>query len=137
MTADNLHPTLQALAELPTYTMSSRAPLDALARLAAAAGYEARGERVQAEHHLGMALGILSRGGESPNVTVAEVEGLLRLIAAIARGTPPDRARAVEPLRRRCTGRVIGPHGVIERCDRPAEEGEAFCARCARRHPRI
>ena len=45
----------QALDELGTYTMSSGAPMDALARLAAAVGYEARGDRVQAEHHLGMA----------------------------------------------------------------------------------
>jgi hypothetical protein len=60
----------QALDELPTYTMSSRAPLDALARLAAAAGY-----------------------GESPTVTVAEAEGLLRLIAAIAKGTPKPAQR--------------------------------------------
>ena len=44
----------QALDELGTYTMSSRAPMDALARLAAAVGYEARGDRVQAEHHLGL-----------------------------------------------------------------------------------
>lgn len=126
---------LQALDELGTYTMSSRAPLDALARLAAAAGYEARGEHVQAKHHLGMALGILSRGGESPAVAVAEVEGLLRLIAAIARGTP--KAAPVQPAARRCGGRVVGPHGVIERCARPAEDGEALCAPCAQRHPRI
>jgi len=62
----------QALDELPTYTMSSKVPLDALARLAAAAGYEARGavaDRVMSEHHLGMALSIFSRGGESPDVT--------------------------------------------------------------------
>ena len=125
----------QALDELGTYTMSSRAPLDALARLAAAAGYEMRGERVQAEHHLGMALGILSRGGESPSVTVAEVEGILRLIAAIARGTP--KAAPVQPAPRRCTGRIVGPHGMIERCAQPAEDGENLCAPCARRYPRI
>lgn len=125
----------QALIDLPTYTMSSRAPLDALARLATAAGYEARGERVQAEHHLGMALSIFSRGGESPTVTVAEAEGLLRLIAAIARGTP--KPAPVQPAPRRCGGRVVGPHGMIERCGRPAEDGEELCAPCARRHPRI
>lgn len=128
-------PAMQALDDLATYTMSSKAPLDALARLAAAAGYEARGERVTAEHHLGMALSILSRGGESPDVTVAEVEGLLRLIAAIARGTP--KPAPAQPAPRRCGGRVVGPHGMIERCGRPAEDGETMCAACARRHPRI
>ena len=97
---------MQALDELATYTMSSKAPRDALARLAAAAGYEARGERVTAEHHLGMALSILSRGGESPDVTVAEAEGLLRLIAAIARGTP--KPAPAQPAPRRCGGRVVG-----------------------------
>lgn len=101
---------MQALIDLPAYTMSSRAPLDALARLAAAAGYEARGERVQAEHHLGMALGILSRQENHREVSVAEVEGLLRLIAAIARGTP--KAAPVQPTPRRC-------------------------ATCARRQPRV
>lgn len=78
----------QALEDLATYTMSRPLPLDALVRLAASVGYEARGERVQAEHHLGMALGIFSRGGESPLVSITEVEGLLRLIAALAQGAP-------------------------------------------------
>ena len=126
---------LPELEELPIYTMASKAPLDALARLAAAAGYEARGERVTAEHHLGMALSILSRGGESPDVTVAEAEGLLRLIAAIARGTP--KPAPAQPAPRRCGGRVVGPHGMIERCGRPAEDGADLCVPCARRHPRI
>ena len=127
----------QALDELATYTMSSRAPLDALARLAAAAGYEARGERVQAEHHLGMALSILSRGGNSPDVTVAEVEGLLRLIAAIAKGTTKPEPIPILPALHRCAGRVVGAHGAIERCSREVEDGETLCASCARRHPRI
>jgi len=106
--------------------------------LAAAAGYEARGavaDRVMSEHHLGMALSIFSRGGESPDVTVVEAEVLLRLIAAIARGTP--KPAPVQPAPRRCGGRVVGPHGVIERCGRPAEDGEVMCAACERRHPRI
>lgn len=136
MPIDTVHPALQALAELPTYTMSSRAPLDALARLAAAAGHEARGERVTAEHHLGMALSILSRGGDAPLVTVSEVEGLLRLVAAIARGTPKP-VQPVQPAQRRCAGRVVGPHGMIERCGGEAEDGEMLCAKCERRHPRI
>jgi len=41
------------------------------------------------------------------------------------------------PAPRRCAGRVVGPHGMIERCGRPAEDGETYCAPCARRHPRI
>lgn len=126
---------MQALVDLPTYTMSSRAPLDALARLAVAAGYEARGERVQAEHHLGMALGILSRQENHREVTVSEVEGLLRLIFTIAMGTPPQ--APVRPAPRRCAGRIVGSHGMIERCGRPAEDGEDLCAPCARRHPRV
>lgn len=124
---------LQALEDLPTYTMASKAPMDALARLAAAAGYEARGERAQAEHHLGMALGILSRGGESPAVTVAEVEGLLRLIAAIALGTPKPAPVALLAALHRCRGRVIGAHGSVLRCDRSVDDGETYCARCATR----
>ena len=115
----------------PTY------PLDALARLAAAAGYNARGERVMAEHHLGMALGIFSRGGESPAVTLAEAEDLLRAIEAVARGplkTNPA-PRVIEAPR--CRGRVVGPYGVLDRCDRLTEDGETLCASCARRHPRI
>lgn len=125
----------QALDELATYTMSAKFPLDALARLATAAGYEARGERIQAEHHLGMALGIFSRGGESPQVTITEVEGLLRLIAAIAKGTP--KPAPMQPAPRRCAGRVVGTHGIIDRCSRDAEDGETLCASCARRHPQI
>lgn len=116
----------------PTY------PLDALARLAAAAGYNARGERVMAEHHLGMALGIFSRGGESPAVTLAEAEDLLRAIEAVARGplkTADPPRRAIEAPR--CRGRVVGAHGVLDRCDRLTEDGETLCASCARRHPRI
>lgn len=128
---------LQALADLPSYTMSRAVPLDALARLAAAAGYGARGERVQAEHHLGMALGIMSRGGKSPQVTVAECEGLLRLIAAIALGEPaqptPQAAQPAVVTRDRCQGRVVGPHGVLGRCDRWAVDGERFCRSCATR----
>jgi len=71
---------LQALDELPAYTLSGKFPLDALARLATAAGYGARGDdsmnRAQAEHHLGMALGILSRGDNRQAVTVNEVGGV-------------------------------------------------------------
>ena len=125
----------QALDELGTYTMSSRAPMDALARLAAAVGYEARGDRVQAEHHLGLVLGILSRQENHRQVSVVEVEGLLRLIFTIARGAPPQ--APVRPARRLCAGRIVGPHGMIERCGRPAEDGEEMCAACERRHPRI
>ena len=126
---------MQALVDLPTYTMSSRAPLDALARLAVAAGYDARGDRAQAEHHLGMALGILSRWENHREVSVAEVEGLLCLIAAIARGTP--KPAPAPPTPRRCAGRIVGPHGMIERCGQPAEDGENLCAPCARRYPRV
>lgn len=110
-------------------------PLDALSRLATAAGYEARGDRVQAEHHLGMALGILSRQENHREVAVAEAEGLLRLIAAIAKGIP--KPAPMLPASRRCAGRVVGAHGIIDRCNRDAEDGETPCASCARRHPRI
>ena len=45
-------------------------PVDALARLAVAAGYTARGDdpvnRALAEHHLGMALSIFSRAANRP-----------------------------------------------------------------------
>ena len=118
----------------PTY------PLDVLARLAVAAGYNARGtvtDRVQAEHHLGMALGMLSRGGDSPAVTLAEAEDLLRAIEAIARGplkTDPA-PRVIEAPR--CRGRIVGAHGVINRCTRPAEDGETLCVRCAAIRPPI
>lgn len=122
----------QALDDLQSYVMSRPLPLDALARLAAAVGFEARGERVQAQHHLGMALSIFSRGGESPLVSVTEVEGLLRLIAALAQGAPRPAATTRSLDVRRCAGRVVGPHGVLERCTRPVTDGERYCARCAR-----
>lgn len=127
----------QALEDLPSYTMSRPLPLDALVRLAAAVGYEARGERVTADHHLGMAIGIFSRGGDAPLVSVTEVEGLLRLIASIAQGAPRPAATTRSIEVRRCAGRVVGPHGVLERCTRPAEDGETMCARCESRHPRV
>lgn len=130
-------PAQAALDDLPAYVMSRPLPLDALARLATAVGYTARGDQVMADHHLGMALSIFSRGGESPLVSVSEVEGLLRLIAAIARGAPRPAATTRSLDVRRCAGRVVGPHGVIERCTRPAEDGETMCARCASRHPRV
>ena len=127
-----------ALDDLPAYVMSRPLPLDALARLATAAGYTARGDQVMADHHLGMALSIFSRGGESPLVSVTEVEGLLRLIAAIAQGAPRPAATTTRSIEaRRCAGRVVGNHGVLERCTRPAQDGEQLCARCASRHPRI
>lgn len=112
-------------------------PLDVLARLAVAAGYNARGDRVQAEHHLGMALGMLSRGDNRQVVTLAEAEELLRAIEAIARGplkTDPA-PRVIEAPR--CRGRIVGAHGVINRCARPAEDGETMCARCAAIRPPI
>ena len=112
-------------------------PLDVLARLAVAAGYNARGDRVQAEHHLGMALGMLSRGDNLQVVTLAEAEELLRAIEAIARGplkTDPA-PRVIEAPR--CRGRIVGAHGVINRCARPAEDGETLCVRCAAIRPPI
>ena len=130
-------PAQTVLDDLPAYVMSRPLPLDALARLATAAGYTARGDQVMADHHLGMALGIFSRGGESPLVSITEVEGLLRLIAALAQGAPRPAATTRSIDVRRCAGRVVGPHGVIERCTRPAQDGETMCARCASRHPHI
>ena len=130
-------PAHTVLDDLPAYVMSRPLPLDALARLATAAGYTARGDQVMADHHLGMALGIFSRGGESPLVSITEVEGLLRLIAALAQGAPRPAATTRSIDVRRCAGRVVGPHGVIERCTRPAQDGETMCARCASRHPHI
>lgn len=58
-------------------------PLKALGHLAAALGYEERGQRAEAEFYLGLALAKL--GDE--RVAPASVAGLLRLIAAIAQGT--------------------------------------------------
>ena len=63
--------------------MNVALPLDALGDLAAAAGYEARGARAEAEFYLG--LGLAKLGDE--RVAPASVAGLLRLIAAIAQGT--------------------------------------------------
>lgn len=122
---------LQALDDLPAYVMSRPLPLDALARLATAVGYTARGDQVMADHHLGMALGILSRWENKREVSVSEVEGLLRLIATIAQGAPRPAATTRSIEARRCAGRVVGPHGVLERCTRPAQDGERYCARCA------
>lgn len=124
-------PAQTVLDDLPAYVMSRPLPLDALARLATAAGYTARGDQVMADHHLGMALGIFSRGGESPLVTVSEVEGLLRLIATIAQGAPRPAATTRSIEARRCAGRVVGNHGVLERCTRPVTDGERYCTRCA------
>jgi len=110
-------------------------PVDALARLAVAAGYTARGDdpvnRALAEHHLGMALSIFSRGGESPAVTVAEAEGLLRLIAAIAQGTPKSEQKRQLEEPSQCVGRVVGPYGMIERCPRAVRDAGDLCAQDA------
>jgi len=58
-------------------------PLDALADLAAAAGYEDRGARAEAELYLGFALAKMGHGVVAP----AAVAGLLQAIYSLARGT--------------------------------------------------
>ena len=58
-------------------------PLKALGHLAAALGYEARGQRAEAEFYLGLGLAGLPYDLVAP----ASVTGLLRFIAAIAQGT--------------------------------------------------
>ena len=97
-------------------------PVDALARLAVAAGYNARGtqiDRVNAEHHLSIFLSILNRDAEKlPRVTIADAEQMMLEVFNVARGTPPPAAPAL-PAPRRCAGRVVGAYGVIERCGRP------------------
>ena len=79
--APNLPRPLAMLHDLPANALTF--PLNALGDLAAAAGYEARGARAEAEFYLGLGLAKL---GDEP-VTPASVAGLLRLIAAIAQGT--------------------------------------------------
>jgi len=124
-------PAQTVLDDLPAYVMSRPLPLDALARLATAAGYTARGDQVMADHHLGMALGILSRWENRREVTVAECEGLLRVIAAIAQGAPRPAATTRSITTLTCAGRVVGDHGALVRCTRPAQDGERYCTRCA------
>ena len=79
--APNLPRPLAMLHDLPASALT--APLDALGDLAAAAGYEARGARAEAEFYLGLGLAKLA----DERVAPASVAGLLRLIAAIAQGT--------------------------------------------------
>lgn len=76
---------LAMLHALPAAALT--APLDALGDLAAAAGYEARGARAEAEFYLGLGLAKL---GREP-VTPASVAGLLQTIYRIAAGTAPVR----------------------------------------------
>ena len=68
---------LTGLGDLPAL------PLDALADLAAAAGYEDRGDRAAAELYLGFGLAKIGHGVVAP----AAVAGLLRLVYTLARGT--------------------------------------------------
>jgi len=63
--------------------MNVALPLDALADLAAAAGYEDRGDRAAAELYLGFALAKMGHNIVAP----AAVAGLLRMIYTLARGT--------------------------------------------------
>lgn len=83
MTPAMLKPTMTTRALDLQLAMTTAAPFDALADLAAAAGYEDRGDRAAAEFYLG--LGLAKLGDE--RVAPASVAGLLRLIAAIAQGT--------------------------------------------------
>ncbi len=64
--------------------MTTAAPLAALADLAAAAGYEDRGARAEAEFYLGLAMAKLG----DALVTPGNVAGLLQTIYEIARGSP-------------------------------------------------
>ena len=64
-------------------------PVDAWARLAAAAGYNARGThsaRVVAEHHLGMFLSMVSQSGNAPLVTMDEAMQMMQAVFSVARG---------------------------------------------------
>lgn len=94
-------------------------PVDALARLATAAGYNARGtqiDRAAAEHHLSMFLGILNReSNHLPYVTIADAEQMMLEVFGVARGTPITPAPlAVAPR----------PPGVCSICGRPWEHGQ-------------
>ena len=105
-------------------------PVDALARLAAAAGYNARGtwgDRVVAEHHLGMFLGMLSRDQDLlPRVTIADAEQMMLEVFAVARGTPITAAPpAVAPR----------PPGVCSICGRPWVDGQ--CTFMPDQHTRL
>ena len=122
--------------------MTLRIRQDAWARLAAAAGYNARGthnDRVQAEHHLGMFLGIVSRGGDAPLVTMEEAKEMMLEVFGVAYGQEslpqPDTKLIQEP--RRCSARVVGRHGVIERCQNAAINGESMCRRCSKINPSV
>lgn len=64
--------------------MTTAVPLNALADLAAAAGYEDRGARAEAEFYLG--LGMVKLGDDL--VTPGSVAGLLQMIYELARGSP-------------------------------------------------
>lgn len=110
---------IQALNDLPAAS-DLPVPLDVLARLAIAAGHEARNtrtDRVQAEHHLGMAVSMLSRGGESPLVTITQAKDLLLLIATITFG---NQNPALE------LGMIVvapRPEGRCSICGRPWRNG--------------
>lgn len=63
--------------------VKSAVPLNALAALAAAAGYEDRGDRASAEFYLGLGMARLDHTLVEP----ASFTGLLQTIYALARGT--------------------------------------------------
>ena len=84
--------------------MTLRIPQDAWARLAAAAGYNARGthnDRVQAEHHLGMFLGIVSRGGDAPLVTMEEAKEMMLEVFGVAVEYFPPNDELINEVNRR------------------------------------
>lgn len=64
--------------------MTAAVPLNALANLAAAAGYEARGARAEAEFYLGLAM--VKLGDDL--VTPGSVADFLQMIYKIAQGAP-------------------------------------------------
>lgn len=72
--------TLDVLSSVPL-------PLKTLGHLAAAAGYEARGQRAEAEFYLGLGLAGLPYDLVAPD----SVAGLLQTIYRIAAGTAPVR----------------------------------------------
>jgi len=96
-------------------------PLDALAHLAAASGFDERGSRPEAELHLGIAISLLSCGGQPPQVTLGEVKSLLTTIHGIAYGAPRV---------------VIASLPVLCTCGRPALAPGGICQQCTDRYER-
>ena len=86
-----------------------------------------------------MFLGIVSRGGDAPLVTMEEAKEMMLEVFGVAYGQEslpqPDTKLIQEP--RRCSARVVGRHGVIERCQNAAINGESMCRRCSKINPSV